>query len=153
MVVFASACGDTSTPDEPVETKITMPPLPSELTPSPKLEALEFNLIYSSLRVAEINSAIDGSGTLSPDDFNRLGELVQRLDTNNDWFANSSGTFYVSSSETANRRITTISDRTWTATIYTVHHGTVDPEQLSDVFLNYTFEKDDTDGYPIKITN
>lgn len=102
---------------------------------------------YARLRVAEATSALYGTGTLSKDDFNLLGNMVKKYDGNSQWFSGYSP-FYSRTADTDKYDVTYLCDDNYCAKFVTE-----DIQYGSYKLIEYTFESSKEKGYRIYIVN
>lgn len=100
---------------------------------------------YATLRAAISKSRLDGSGTMSSEDFSKLGEMVKNADSENQWFASDSGVFYGDTADTSDYQVTWVSDGTYCAVFYAKLEGN------THYLTNYNFSPDDVKGYSILV--
>lgn len=96
---------------------------------------------YNKLRLAITTSRVDGTGTMSAEDFSILGKMVKNADNNNQWFANNSGVFYGNIADTSEYEVTWVSDGIYCAIFYAVE------ENFIFYLTSYSFSGDDVKGY------
>ena len=98
-------------------------------------------LAYTRLRQAIATSRVDGTGTMSAEDFSKLGKIAKNADSSNQWFANESGAFYGNTADTSEYQVTWVSDGTYCAIFYAVNEN--------DIYYltSYSFNSDDVKGY------
>lgn len=98
-------------------------------------------LAYAKLRQAIATSRVDGTGTMSAEDFSTLGKMAKNADNNNQWFANNSGAFYGNIADTSEYEVTWVSDGTYCAIFYAVE------ENYIYYLTSYSFSGDNVKGY------
>lgn len=112
----------------------------------------KFNYYLSDLRYAislsnlkKLENSRYGYSTLPLSTFNGIGQYVQSLDSQNQWFSNSNSTFYGKMLDTSTQEVTQLSDGNYIAT-FTINTNTSK--------LTYTFEIGSlADGNEIFISN
>lgn len=101
-------------------------------------------LAYTRLRQAIANSKVDGSGTLSSEDYSILGKMVKNADSSNQWFSQT-GKFalYGNTGDKDGYEITWLSDGTHCAVFYAKN------EDNTYYLTSYSYNADDVKGYTI----
>lgn len=101
-------------------------------------------LAYTRLRQAIANSKVDGTGTLSSEDYNILGKMVKNADSSNGWFSQT-GKFalYGNTGDKDGYEVTWLSDGTHCAIFYAKN------EDNTYYLTNYSFNVDNVKGYTI----
>lgn len=101
-------------------------------------------LAYARLRQAIATSRLDGSGTLSNEDFNILGKMAKNADSSNQWFTQT-GKFamYGNTADKDGYEVTWISDGTNCAIFYAKE------EDNTYYLTSYSYNVDDVKGYTI----
>lgn len=89
---------------------------------------------YTSLRYAIAQSNYDGSGEISQEKFNVLGNMVKKFNSSAEWFSNSSYRFSGKIVDTSEKQITVITDGEYVATF------TIENDGDNYYLLEYTFE-------------
>ena len=103
----------------------------------------------SALRLAAAQSALDGTGTLSEDNFNFLEQYAKSLDSGNDWFASASGAFQADTADTANTRVTILRNETHTARFV----NEVTEEDSTGNLIEFTLEEGVEPAFVITIVD
>lgn len=101
-------------------------------------------LAYARLRQAVANSRLNGSGTLSSEDYNILGKMVKNADSSNSWFSQTGkNAFYGNTGDKDGYEITWLSDGTHCAIFYA--------KKENDIYYltSYSYNVDDVKGYTI----
>lgn len=117
-----------------------------------KSELATFKYYLSDLRYAislsnlkKLENPRYGYSTLSLSTFDGIGQYIQNLDSQNQWFGNSNMTFYGKMLDTSTQEVTQISDGNYIAT-FNMNKDTLE--------LTYTFVTGNiTDGNEIFIVN
>lgn len=103
-------------------------------------------MVYTRIRLVEAELAYDGiTSPFDKDCMDILKKLVKRVNSNNEWFASNSGTFYVDIADTSDREIVLISDGKYTAKFY------VKVENSKYILEKYTFSAEKIKGYELWI--
>lgn len=101
-------------------------------------------LAYTRLRQAIANSKVDGSGTLSSEDYNILGKMVKNADSSNSWFSQTGkNAFYGNTGDKDGYEITWLSDGTHCAIFYAKNEDNI------YYLTSYSYNVDDVKGYTI----
>lgn len=101
-------------------------------------------LAYARLRQAIATSRVDGTGTLSSEDYNILGKMVKNADSGNQWFSQTGRVaLYGNTGDRDGYEVTWVSDGTYCAIFY------VKNEEHIYYLTNYSFNVDDVKGYTI----
>lgn len=101
-------------------------------------------LAYARLRQAIATSRVDGTGTLSSEDYNILGKMVKNADSSNQWFSQTGRVaLYGNTGDREGYEVTWISDGTYCAIFY------VKNEDNIYYLTNYSFDIDNVKGYTI----
>ena len=101
-------------------------------------------LAYARLRQAVANCKLNGSGTLSSEDYNILGKMVKNADSSNGWFSQTGKiALYCNSGDKDGYEITWLSDGTHCAIFYAKN------EDNTYYLTSYSYNVDDVKGYPI----
>lgn len=107
----------------------------------------------ATLRTAISQSKLDGTGTLSTENFNTLGRLVKNANSSNQWFNGSSTTYYVKTSDTSTQEITYISDGNYIAKFTIEIENPESFTKKKTYLVDYSFEEGTIQGPSISITN
>ncbi|MGN1326700.1 MAG: hypothetical protein ACI4VQ_01245 [Clostridia bacterium] len=100
----------------------------------------------ASLRTAIAQSRVDGSGTLSTENFNTLKKIVKNANSNNQWFSENKTIYYGKTADTSSQEITYISDGTYVAK-FTIEIENPNSFTNKKLFLvDYSFEEGTIQG-------
>lgn len=103
-------------------------------------------LAYARLRQAIATSKVEGTGTLSSEDYNILEKMVKNADSNNQWFSQTGRVaLYGNIGDRDGYEVTWVSDGTHCAIFY------VKNEDDIYYLTNYSFDVDDVKGYIILV--
>lgn len=89
---------------------------------------------YASLRVAISQSVVDGSGEMTSEDFDILGEIVKNQKSSNQWFGGHKAFFTGKIIDTSDYEITVITDGTYVARF------TIENDGNDYKLIDYKFE-------------
>lgn len=104
------------------------------------------NVAYTRLRLAIANSNLDGSGTLSSEDYNKLGKMAKNADSSNQWFSQTGRVaLYGGIADKDGYECTWVSDGTHCAIFY------AKKEDNTYYLTNYSFNVDDVKGPTILV--
>lgn len=99
------------------------------------LASLRYAISLSELKTLE-NSKY-GYSTLDKSDFDGMGQYVQSLDSQNQWFGDSYSTFYGKILDTSTQEVTQISDGNYIATFTLIKDNT---QKSNIIDIKYSFE-------------
>lgn len=100
----------------------------------------EESLAIANARLASANNALDGSGEFKQELCEDLGQIAKSFDSNSKFLkCTSPKSLYLSSPDTSDSRILTLSDDNYTATFTTDEDGSI--------LLNYTFSNEKSPGF------
>lgn len=105
-------------------------------------------IAIAGLRLAIIQSSLDGSGAMTHDDFNTLGKIVKNANSSNQWFGSYNVIYYGKTADTSDKQVTIVSDGNYVATFTTIEQQ--EGKSFSDkktYLVDYTFEQKSFQGY------
>lgn len=106
----------------------------------------EYSLAYSHLNLAITKSALDGTGTIEREYFNKLGTLVKKYKSSSQWFGGYNSIYYGKITNTSDGIITQVSDGTYVAT-FTIKYKTPNNQMSDYILVDYSFESKYMQGY------
>lgn len=100
----------------------------------------EYSTTITGVRLASAKNALDGSGDFTEEQCNKLGELAKRFNASAEYLAcTSPKSIYLSTPDTSEKYVLTLSDDTYTATFIT--------DKNFDNLLDYNFARETSAGF------
>ena len=96
---------------------------------------------WATLRTAISQSAVDGTGTLSTENFNTLGKLVKNANSSNQWFSGNKAIYYGKITDTSNQLITILSDGNYIAKFTVEIENPESFTKKKTYLVDYSFEE------------
>ena len=108
---------------------------------------------YASLRVAIAQSNVDGSGTISRENFDIIKSIVKNANSDNQWFDETTDIYYGEIASTSVQEEIMLTDGTYTATFSIIIEN---PDSYTDkklYFTNYSFKEATFEAPSFRVIN